>query len=156
MKILLLLLTLTTPIDKILAGIEHVPTADEVKRLGPDADQQLIDYAESPRATPIRRLRAILSLRFVPSATARAYLTDLLARKPGALDTAAALSALTPYGRDALAQVQPYLTHAAADVRHAAVAAMAQLGEPAPLRARLAVEKDPGVRAEILKALAPR
>jgi hypothetical protein len=156
MKVLLLLLTLTTPIEHILAGVEHTPTADEVKRLGADADQQLIDYAESPRATPIRRMRAILALRFVPSATARAYLSALLARQPGALDTAAALSALTPYGRDVLAQVQPYLVHPAADVRHAAVAAMTQLGALAPLRARLAVEKDPGVHAEILRALTPR
>jgi hypothetical protein len=160
MKTLLLLVTLTAtaqaaPIDRILGGYEHVPTADEARSVGPQA---LIDYAENLRNPQARRIQAIAALRYVPCDAARTYAVDVLARlgksvTGGAvLEVAAALTALAPYQRSEL--IIPYATHPSADVRQSAAASLSLIAD-APslsvLRTRLIAERDPGVRAFLLK-----
>lgn len=160
MKTLLLFLTLTAtaqaaPIDRILGGYEHVPTADEARSVGAQA---LIDYAEDARHPQARRIQAIAALRFVPCDAARVYAVDVLARlgrsvAGGAvLEVAAALTALAPYHRSEL--IIPYATHASADVRQSAAASLALIADPpslSVLRTRLIAERDPGLRAFLLK-----
>ncbi len=149
-------------LDRLLAGVEHVPGADEIRRLGPGTDAALITYASDARASRLRRLRAVAALRFVPSIAAHAFLDQLVAERAKAtdgadvLDLAAALGALIPYGHDALATELRYLTHASADVRQAAAAALGQLHEPdarGALAARLIAERDAGVHVAVERAL---
>jgi hypothetical protein len=156
-----------TAIDRVLGGVEHAASADEVRALGPDADQLLMAVAGDGEAEPLRRWRAILALQHVPSAAARAFLLALVQRRAEAtgsevLELAAALAALAPYGPEAAGAVLPFIAHRSADVRQSAAATLALTGAPAAagaLQLRLAVERDPGVRrtlARALHALTPR
>ena len=149
-------------VERVVAGIEHAPSAEDVKRLGAGADQALVAYARDPKVTRLRRLRAIAALRYAPSTVARDFLHAVLAEQGkalegvDALDAAAALGALTPYGRGELAIVVSYLEHGAADVRAAAAHALAQLHEAdavGALTARFSVERDAAVRAAIGHAI---
>jgi len=148
--------------DAVLGGVERRLSATDLRRLGAAPDQALIAYAEDPHTSRVRRMRAILALRFAPSVSARAYLHDLLGQHGRAttgadvLDVAAAIGALSPYGREELATLLPYLSHASADVRQNAAASLAALHEPdalGPLAARLTIERDSGVRFAIAGAL---
>jgi hypothetical protein len=150
-------------LDRVLAGIERAPTAEEIRRFQPGADAALITYAGTPGVSRVRRMRAIGALRFVPSANARAFLDQLLAdegkARAGAevLDVAAALAALVPYGRPVLGVELGYLTHPSADVRQAAATSLGQLRQPdarGAVQARLTIEKDAGVRTALERALA--
>jgi hypothetical protein len=149
-------------LERVLGGIEHAPTADEVKALGPDAATALIAYAGDAKASRLRRSRAIFALKFAPSSAAREFLHQLLHERAkaeegvDALDLAAALGALQPYGQPELALVLPLLGHGAADVRHAAAVMLGELRAveaSSALSARLAVERDPGVRQGLYEAL---
>jgi len=151
-----------TEVERLLAGIERAPTRAEVERLGPGAEETLIAIADDPRTSRLRRMRAIYALGFRPSEAARAYAEAVLAEKGAAgegadtLDAAAALAALAPYGEEALPTALRYLTHASGDVRQAAAALIGAWRAPSAeglLRARLAVERDPGVRVELRGAL---
>jgi hypothetical protein len=150
-------------LDRALGGFERGPALEDVRRLGPRADEVLIAVASDARTSPLRRVRAIAALRFVPSAAARAFLIALV-RDEGSRDrglavveVAAALGALAPYEPEL---VLPYLAHPSADVRQSAAAALAsgpsartQLVQQA-LQARAAVERDRGVRALLDRHLA--
>jgi hypothetical protein len=169
-------------LERVLGGYEHAPTADEVRRLGAGADVALMNVAADAHWPRIRRVRAIAALRFVPSVAARDWLRSLAEDKRAscgaaassaaasssssssgvedaacdALELAAALSALQVYDGQAPLLLS-FVAHASADVREAAAAALAGAGardaEPI-LRARVAVERDAGVRATLTRALA--
>jgi HEAT repeat protein len=152
------------PLDKLLGARERAPSADDVRALGPSGVRQLIGVATDARTSRLRRNRAILALRHVASAEAREFLRAVLADKKEAvegadvLDLAAAVTALQPYGREVIADVLPLLTHASADVRHAAVVTLGAMHAPEAdnaLRIRATVERDPGVRAAAVSALRP-
>jgi len=148
-------------LSRALGGYERTAGADDIRALGPDADQQLIDWAEAPATSRLQRQRAIAALRFVPSVRAHAYARAVLERAaaavegPDALDAVAALMALSPYV-DALPAVLPQLAHPCADVRHAAAATLGALGSRdalGPLQARLSIERDPTVLSALRHAL---
>jgi hypothetical protein len=150
------------PLDKLLGGRERAPSADDVRALGPTAARQLIGVALDEQASRLRRNRAILALRHVPSGEAREFLRAVLADKREAvdgadvLDLAAAVTAMQPYGREVLADVLPFVTHGSADVRHAAVLTLGAMHAPEAdnaLRIRATLERDPGVRAAAVRAL---
>jgi hypothetical protein len=148
--------------DRVLGGYERAATAEDVKRLGADADRQLIDVAGDARTTRLRRTRAIAALRFVPSAAAHAFLRAVVLENKRAaggadvLDLAAAIYSLSPYGAEETPLVLSLVAHASADVRQSAAAALAAIADPSaapPLRARLAVERDAGVRFTLERSL---
>jgi HEAT repeat protein len=153
---------LAAPVDRMLGAREHVITAAEVKSLGARADRLLIGAATDAKATRWRRARALLALRFAPSQEALAFLRALIDEKKQAsqgadlLELAAALGSLQPYGREALPDLLPLATHPSADVRHAVVQALGEIAAPeaeSALRARLYVERDPGVREAAARGL---
>jgi HEAT repeat protein len=150
-----------TMMDRVLGGYERAATAEDVKRLGADADRQLIDVAVDARTTRLRRTRAIAALRFVPSTAAHAFLRAVVLENKRAtagadvLDLAAAIYSLSPYTEET-SLVLSFVAHGSADVRQSAAAALAAIADPAaagPLRARLAVERDAGVRLTLQHAL---
>ncbi len=151
-------------LERVLGGYEHAANADDVRRLGAGADVALMNVAGDARWPRIRRVRAIAALRFVPSAAARDWLRALVsatratctdAAECDALELAAALSSLQVYDGQAPLLLS-FVAHVSADVRQAAAASLAGAraleAEPI-LRARLAVERDDGVRATLAHAL---
>lgn len=155
---------LAAPIDRALGGREHAVSAEDVRALGPHADRVLIGVASDARVSRLRRARALLALRFAPSDESREFLRAVIADKracvEGAdvLDLSAAITSLSPYGREVLADVLPFAAHASADVRHATVVVLGAMQAPeaqSALRARLFVERDPGVRDAAARALKP-
>jgi HEAT repeats len=160
--LLLSLPALASPLDRILGAREHVITVEEVGSLGEHADRLLIAAAADQRAGRWRRARALVALRFAPSSESLAFLRAVIDEKKGAwhgadvLELAAALTSLAPYGVDALPDLLPLAAHPAADVRHAVVQALGAIAAPeaeSALRARLYVERDPGVRDAAARAL---
>jgi len=149
-------------VELALAGIERAPTAERVKRLGAGVDLVLIEIADDPATTATRRARAIRALAWAPSSSARAYLHDLIARRSAAtggmevIELGAALVSLAPYGPTELPLVLRFVAHASADVRQGAAITLGTLGGAealAALRARSAVERDPGVREALARAI---
>jgi hypothetical protein len=149
-------------VELALAGIERAPTAESIRRLGAGADLVLIEIADDPATTPIRRARAIRAMQWAPSSSVRAYLHDLIATRGAAtrgmdvLELGAALVSLAPYGAQELPLVLRFVAHASADVRQGAAIALGTLGGAealAALRARSAVERDAGVREAIARGL---
>jgi hypothetical protein len=149
-------------VERALAGIERAPSEEAIRRLGAGTDAVLIEIADDPRTAPVRRARAIRALKWWPSADVRAFLHNLIARAgkssrgPDVFDVEAALVALVPYGAVEMPALVPFLSHASADVRQGAVSALLALRVPeavVPLRARLGIESDPGVRAALMRAL---
>lgn len=149
-------------VELALAGIERAPTADSIKRLGAGVDLVLIEIADDPASTPFRRGRAIRALQWAPSSSARAYLHELIARKGAAtggmdvIELGAALVSLVPYGAAELPLALRFVAHPSADARQGAAIALGALGgaEALPaLRARASVERDPGVREAIARAI---
>ena len=156
---------LAAPVDRILGAREHVITAEEIKSLGDHVDRTLINAASDARASRWRRARARIALQFAPSEESLAFLRAVISEKKQAsqgaevLELAAALTSLAPYGREALPELLPLATHPSADVRHAVVQALGNIAEPeaeSALRARLYVERDPGVRDAAARALRKR
>ena len=54
-------------VERALGGYERAPSAEDVKRLGPGADQVLIAAANDPRTSRLRRARAIGALGSRPA-----------------------------------------------------------------------------------------
>jgi hypothetical protein len=168
MKIVILLLAIAgtaaaQPRDlaRVLGGYERTASADDIRALGPDADRLLIEHAEASGQTRVQRQRAIVALRFVPTARARGYAQSLLAASaaategPQAIDAASAITALSAYP-DALPLILPQLSHKLAEVRHAAAAALGVLRARdaiGPIQLRLSIESDPGVRLVLGRVL---
>jgi hypothetical protein len=147
---------------EFLGARERVITAADVQSLGEKADRILIAAASDGKASRWRRARALLALQFAPSTESLTFLRAVIAEKKAAqagadvLDLAAALTSLGPYGRDALPDLLPLLTHSSADVRHAVVQALSSIREPeaeSALRARLYVEREAGIREAVARAL---
>jgi hypothetical protein len=138
---------------RVLGGYERTASAADIRALGPQADRLLIAHAEAPGQTLVQRQRAIVSLRFVPTAYTRSYALALLrvstaADGPQALDAASAITALSAFP-DTLSAIVPQLAHLSADARQAAAAALGVMRASealGSLGARLSVESDPGVR----------
>jgi HEAT repeat protein len=156
--LLLSVSAVAAPADRILGAREHVITAAEIRSLGEHADRLLIAAAADQKASRWRRARALIALKFAPSEESLAFLRAVVDEKKTAsqgadlLDLAAALTSLQPYGNAVLPDLLPFLTHASADVRHAAVVALGAIPEAEnALRARLYVEKDPGVARALAK-----
>jgi hypothetical protein len=152
--------------DRILGAREHVITAAEVKSLGEHADRLLIAAASDGKSSRWRRARALVALRFAPSSESLAFLRAVIDEKKSfvegaeVLELAAAAGSLAPYGPEALPDLLPLVTHASADVRHSVAQTLGSVyevsGAPeaeSALRARLYVERDPGVRDAVARAL---
>jgi hypothetical protein len=152
-------------VERLLSGYEPSPTfVEDLRRLGPGTDQVLITVASDPRTSRLRRSRALHSLGHLPSLAGRDYLrSELRALRsagavegPDVLDLVACARALGRYGAEALPDLVGLLAYPSPDVRQAAAAGLGTTGAlPArtPLRQRLSVEADAGVRAALRGAL---
>jgi hypothetical protein len=147
-------------VDRILGAREHVITAAEVRALGERPDQLLIAAASDEKASRWKRARALIALQHAPSEDALQYLRFVISERKSAVEGAdvlelgAALASLRPYGKVALADLLPFVTHSSADVRQAAVVTLAPLPEAqTALRARLYLERDSAVRAALGRAI---
>jgi hypothetical protein len=170
MKIVLAVLALTglahaaprvLDLARVLGGYERTASADDIRALGPEADRLLIDHAEASGQTRVQRQRAIVALRFTPTARARAYAQSLLQASIGAgdgpsvVDAAAAITALSAYP-DTLPLLLPHLSHRAAEVRQSVAAAIGVLRAReavGSIQLRLSIESDAGVRVVLGKVL---
>ena len=148
-------------LTRVLGGYERTANADDIRALGPDADRLLIEHAEASGQTRVQRQRAIVALRFVPTARARSYAQWLLQASAGAtegpqaIDAASAITALSAHA-DALPLILPQLSHKLAEVRHAAAAAIGVLRAreaAGPIQLRLSIESDAGVRLVLGRVL---
>jgi hypothetical protein len=141
----------------LLSGFEDVPS-DEAWRGVDNALPALIElYAD--RSEPAHlRLRAVSAVGAFRQPAARTFLLAV-ANADGQTDlfVRAAVSALGhAFGRDAVADLTPFLSHRVTVVREAAARSLGRIGDEASrraLRARLGAERDPTVRQAIEHAL---
>ena len=147
-------------LEHALSGYETPITAETMQALGPGWEAALVALVRDPGAAPLYRLRAIAGLAFARTPEAAAVLRELLAQKGAetqgfaALEVEEAIRALASVeGRRAAPILAPFLEHALPDIRAMASQQLARLGESAPVKARLARERNPVVRASALRAL---
>ncbi len=142
----------------MLSGMDSAPAAEQWLALGPAAEAELGAIASDRAMLPTQRANALVALSNFPSEEARGVILATLAT-PGEqalLRRKAVLSLATGWGASALPQLAPVLADTDPQVRAATVRAIAGLPNGAgaeTLRARLTVETDAHVLAELRKAV---
>lgn len=162
--------SLRATVEEAIAGYEPRPR-EALQRLdAQQATEALISLVGDPAVSPLRRLRAVEALGYVPTAAGLSYLRQVIAQRKGqqpgdamgVYELAAAARALGGFGEAAVADAARLLGHESADVREGAVHALSRPGRKASpaaataLRRQLAVEKESGVRAALQTALTTR
>lgn len=157
-------------VEEAIAGYEPRPK-EALQRLDPQqATEALIALAGDPAVSPLRRLRAVEALGYVPTPVGLAYLRQVVTQRQaeraadaaGVYELAAAARALGGFGEAAAADAARLLGHGSADVREGAVYALTRPGlkaspiATAALRRQLAVEKESGVRAALSAAISAK
>lgn len=147
---------LRAPLLELLSAPEHTATADELRALGPDVDNELRALADDATVPHSRRGRAVTALAHFPTATTRVFLDTQLKGADTLLSRKAAWSLARGFGDDAV----PMLVHGLANedrrVREATVKALGSLGSPAAREALVgahANETDTHVKAAMHDAL---
>lgn len=152
-------------VERLLGGYEFVPTPAQIRELGAGADRVLIAIGSDPQVGPLRRIRAFGVLGYVPSIEGEracrqvlkqgAAATGLDAKRVGAC--AESLGVIgAALGHSVRAALVPLLDHRAVIVRAGAARGLAAAGEVAALpglRARLVMEQDALVRAQLTAAI---
>ncbi|MCS6912393.1 MAG: HEAT repeat domain-containing protein [Myxococcales bacterium] len=158
---------LRAAVEALLMGYEPADPGPALRRLGPQAADALVQLAQDPSVPPLRRLRAIEALGYVPTPSGLQFLRQLVAQRRDARDPvgiyelAAAARALGGHGASQVSELIPLLDHDSADVREGAAAALGAV-RTLPLDARRALERrlqrerDGGVRATLARALRPK
>ena len=150
-------------VEQLLMGIEYVPTAADLKRLGPGVDRVLLSIASDEKAFGLKRLRAVYALGVVRSPAGLEYLRALLVEKRDAtycLDLGmlkASLRSLGAYGPETAVDLMPFLDANGPEARMAAAQGLARGGSPyarAALDQRILAERDPEVRRVVTLAVA--
>jgi HEAT repeat protein len=139
---------------QMLSGIEDVPTDEAWRRLGDGAIPVLVDLYADRSAPPYVRLRAVGAVGAFPRPATRTFLlavanaegqSDLFVRE-------AVNSLARAFGRNAIRDLAPFLSHAEPVVREATARALGRIGGADAqrlLRARLGTERDAVVREAI-------
>ena len=142
----------------MLSGVEDVPSDADWQRLGDGTLSVLIDLYNGRDEAPYVRLRAVGATAAFPRAASRTFLLAV-ARADGQSDLfvrEAIVALARGFGRDASADLSPFLDHAEPVVREAAARALGRIGgrvASSALSARLRVERDAVVREAIEAAL---
>lgn len=129
-----------------------------LRRIGPDVETLLIEYATIASVASPVRLRALGALQFFPSTATRAVLQEVLAsRDPEVAVLRVALSAFAAgFGIQALPVLQAHLQHSNVFIREAAAYALGDIDDPrvtSTLENRLQHEPSVAVRDAIMAAL---
>jgi len=146
-------------VERALSGIEHIPSQQDLLRLGPGVDRVLQQIVARPSRRALARNRAITLLRLFPSKETAATLRRVIetARKSKlGLDQLNLRQALTSYavthGPRSLGLLRPFLAHPSMDVRYDAAEAVRLSRSPAALavlQQRLGLERAPMVKHQL-------
>lgn len=134
-----------------LLGGERAPSAEEWKKLGPEALWVLEQIYNDPAALPSRRTRAVASMALVDDPAAIAHLEAILF-EPATEESYRAIAAQAlaqRVGPAALEKLSPLLSSKTATTREAAVRAIGTLSTPEAkkkLEEHLEIEDDSAVR----------
>jgi hypothetical protein len=150
---------LTRQVHTLLNAPEHVPSAAEWQKLGPDAAEVLRSVALDEKTLLLRRGRAATALAYFPSTDSKAALVALVGadRVPWLLRGKAAGALAAAWRAEALAPLAPLLAHDHKRLREAAVKAVGLVETDearALLEARLAKEKNDSLKKLIQATLA--
>lgn len=145
-------------VEALLNGYEYVPTAEDWKRLGPNALTVLQDIAKDTTQLPTRRTRAVASMGQVDNPNAGQTLTAMVSDvKVDARYRATAIEALgARLGDKALPTVKPYLSATNVELREATARTLSRMTTPdarKSLESRLEKEQDAAVREAIQRGL---
>lgn len=108
-----------------LSGYEDAPSRASIAQLGEDGVAALLRIHADTSLLGAIRLRAVTCLGWIPGASSRRALEDLLASSPPALELRAAIRALADHARTAheeaaaAARIAPFARHADEAVREA-------------------------------------
>jgi hypothetical protein len=150
-------------VERLLSAVELSTRPADLVRLGPGTGHVLVEIARDPATRPIRRLRALAAIAFVPSEEGRALCREVIARESSSvdggevLDVGACAHTLGVFGKASLPDLLPLLHHASAEVRTGAIRGLAATRAPAAeraLRAHLPSEPDAEVQARLRDELA--
>lgn len=150
--------TVASRVEALLGGIEYVPTADDWKKIGPEAADELRKIANDPSEAPSVRSRAISSLSHFPSAVNKDFLGKMLADKAqSSLLRRKALRSLSAgYGAESMELVGPYLKVEDKRLRESAIKALGSMKTveaKTVLQERLSLEKAAYLKEMIQKSL---
>lgn len=149
-------------VERLLAGYEPQATAASFQRLGAGTDKVLIAIAADAATSPLRRVRALAALQWVPTAEGQAACQRVVREEGGALEgqpvleVVACARTLGAFGASASADLVPLVSHPLAEVRIAAahgLAAAKATGAIAALQDRLAVEDDAAAKDALARAV---
>lgn len=150
----------STLID-LLSGYEQAATADELRRLGPGVESELLVIADDPSMSRVRREAATYSLGWFPSETTRVWLQGRLADP--SVDSHIRRSAAWALANGWQDSAVPDLSTAFADpdvqLRNQIARALGKVGTAAAraaLEARLPNETDAMVRTTVQTLLAAK
>jgi HEAT repeat protein len=119
-----------------LSHFERTATAEELRSLGPNTLQRLMQLYQATNSPGYVKLRALGALRHFPAPATRSFLVAVL-EVPGQVDLHkrhALLSLAHAFGATARDEIRPYLNDPEPVVREAAGRALAHLGDTLSLR----------------------
>jgi hypothetical protein len=148
-----------TTIEDALSGFEAEPDLATVRAWGVDGERLLLQIARDPTLHGVVQVRAVRALRaFAPDAGVLRFLRETAARPTTNLFVRRACFDALLEGFDDIAEIARYLADPIPEVRDGAAWTLSRSPRPEArraLRARLAVETDPTVRATLAQANAP-
>jgi len=146
-------------VEASLSGYEGEPTVAAVRAWGVDGERALLAIARDATLGGVVRVRAFHALRaYAPDAGALRLLRETAAQPGADLFVRRACFDALVEGFDDVAEVARHLADPLPEVRDGAAWTLSRSARPearAALRARLAVETDPTVRATLAQADAP-
>lgn len=146
-------------VEAALSGFEGEPAVATVRAWGAEGERALLLIARDATLQGVVRVRALHALRaFAPDAGVLRLLRETAAAPDGDLFARRACFDALVEGFDDVAEVARHLADPRADVRDGAAWTLSRSPRAearAALRARLAVETDPTVRATLAQALSP-
>ena len=147
----------------MLSGVEQGPSAEEWQGLAPATLGVLVAVADDASELPVVRLRAIGAAAYFATAEARRFLLRTArARAAEGLVVRAVVRALARgWGAAAVGDVAGFAAHDDVAVREAVISALASMRGDAEhgaeatrvLRARVSVERDEALAAQLRQAL---
>jgi len=138
-------------VQVILSQYEEAPTAEQLRRMGPDTLRVLISLYDEERTPAYVRLRVLSAVRHYATPATRTFLLAVL-RLPNQSDLhqrQALLSLASAFGDGARVEIARSLSSQHPVVREAAGRALRRIGTAAARRLIVehgARERDPGVR----------
>ena len=150
--------TVVRQVNTLLNAPEYEPTAQDWKRVGPDAAVVLRQIARDRKVLVVKRSRAAVSLLHFRSADSSALMRELVtaAKTPRFLRGKAAIALAIHDGTAALTVIEPLLSHSHERLRESAIRALTRIDHNnarVALAAHLKVESNVTLRKVIERHL---